>query len=960
MEKTLRDWIGIGRTLCEASGLVHDIGKASRHFDAKLRGRSVPGGDDVRHEWLSMKLLQAMRRNGRDWMGAWSQLRAELSSVTLGNRRIGSHSPLGVTDALEAIDWLVVSHHGLLQAQQGAGAAMGNPMCPSAALRHVRREPSDEQVSPIGAICPSIWEDYFRLQHMIESDAARENGNGGYWYALTLIARVALVAADHHVSRRIEAKPDNGACVYANTYRRNDERLLNQPLDWHLREVGTAAAADFLEIARWIDSGTTSATMPGLQKATVDRATRESGLGSRYGWQDHASEVLRSAREAYPEAPCLVLNMAGTGSGKTRMNLRSACVLSRDTQPRVSIALNLRNLTLQSGEALRKAISPETGELAVVIGDQVALQLFQASRNESEPVDVDENPIEAAVEIAGGCDGLPGWLERCMATEEERRLLATPLLVSTVDFLVAAGEPGEQGRFVKAWLRVASSDLVLDEVDSYEPEALVAVLRVVQMAALAGRQVICSSATLSKATAHAVMDAFQSGVRLRSALLGSSRTGWLCALIDDQLPGDWCYADARGGIDPAWFDSRVGRLIESLRAAPPYRLARLLPVRDVSEEGWVSAVIHGCQTLHDDHAWACGEHNVSFGLVRVANIATAVDTARRLAEAIPDARIACYHSGDFRIARFLKERQLDRLLFRAAGDEHITADADIRAILNEATSRSVPFIVVATPVEEIGRDHDFDWAVVDVSSVQSLVQASGRVNRHRLQQMLGVANVLVLQFNWRHCVRNQGDPHRAAFCYPGYEQTAVAKRRRIDAYGDHDLGKLLPWRSDGSMTVTAGVRFDTACVMAMADDAAIRRRVSPFFGSFGAWVDEHPHSWLMTCGLGSPYAQTSLRSETGQSERWEIGGSPSLPTFHRTVAMTRWGRLVVERLPDVMQEVPSVANAWLGADVDMMRAACLRWGIAEHDGLSAELSRYDAREVFVYDAAFGVKRMARA
>lgn len=47
------------------------------------------------------------------------------------------------------------------------------------------------------------------------------------------------------------------------------------------------------------------------------------------------------------------------------------------------------------------------------------------------------------------------------------------------------------------------------------------------------------------------------------------------------------------------------------------------------------------------------------------------------------------------------------------------ADHEIRAFLDEAVHEErpdVPFIVVATPVEEVGRDHDFDWAVLDVSS----------------------------------------------------------------------------------------------------------------------------------------------------------------------------------------------------------------------------------------------------
>ena len=56
---------------------------------------------------------------------------------------------------------------------------------------------------------------------------------------------------------------------------------------------------------------------------------------------------------------------------------------------------------------------------------------------------------------------------------------------------------------------------------------------------------------------------------------------------------------------------------------------------------------------------------VLLGLVRVANIATAVDVARHLAKELPQARVACYHANDWHIARFHKEKRLDFLLSRA-------------------------------------------------------------------------------------------------------------------------------------------------------------------------------------------------------------------------------------------------------------------------------------------------------
>lgn len=58
------------------------------------------------------------------------------------------------------------------------------------------------------------------------------------------------------------------------------------------------------------------------------------------------------------------------------------------------------------------------------------------------------------------------------------------LLVSTIDYLIAAGEPHKQGHHVKALLRLISSDLILDEIDGYDPKALIAVLRLVQPSAI--------------------------------------------------------------------------------------------------------------------------------------------------------------------------------------------------------------------------------------------------------------------------------------------------------------------------------------------------------------------------------------------------------------------------------------------------------------------------------------------
>lgn len=44
------------------------------------------------------------------------------------------------------------------------------------------------------------------------------------------------------------------------------------------------------------------------------------------------------------------------------------------------------------------------------------------------------------------------------------------------------------------------------------------------------------------------------------------------------------------------------------------------------------------------------------------------------------------------------------------------------------------FIVLASPVCEVGRDWDGDWALGEPSSLRALIQLAGRVQRHRCRE----------------------------------------------------------------------------------------------------------------------------------------------------------------------------------------------------------------------------------
>jgi CRISPR-associated endonuclease/helicase Cas3 len=136
-----------------------------------------------------------------------------------------------------------------------------------------------------------------------------------------------------------------------------------------------------------------------------------------------------------------------------------------------------------------------------------------------------------------------------------------------------------------------------------------------------------------------------------------------------------------------------------------------------------------------------------------------------------------YHSRFPRISRHFIEIELDAVLNRKKPDK-VFEQPTIQEHLKKISKRNVIFIVVSTPVEEVGRDHDFDWAVIEPSSMRSLVQMSGRVVRHREIEGLEAENVYVLSHNVRALLNK-----KIAYVRPGYESTQL----RLNSHDMRDL-----------------------------------------------------------------------------------------------------------------------------------------------------------------------------
>jgi len=822
--KTPEPWVRWTALVAKAAGLAHDLGKGSVHFQNKLKSIAMIK-DSTRHEWTSIKLYQWMRQNQSfHWHNAWNAIRLNpqaLKSMPFSDGK----SPL--SSIFDTVDYVILTHHGLLAPELSTG-------CPDRPESYNHYDRKNGQGKNELFVCPEDNELGEGILKELEHTTDRfkrlqdEHESSMYFYrAIAIIARAALILADHNVSSEIIMEKKKG--LYANSQKGS----LNQHLSWHLEHVAKKAQ----DYVRYFDNH----ELPSLCPQTRELIQRASGQG-RFFWQDISANHLRDVNEN-DARPTIVFNLAGTGSGKTRMNVRALASLREEDEPlRIGAGFNLRTLTLQTHHAFKTQLGMSDDEVACVIGDTLSKKMHEYVHDDDKETNDDPDSIE--YETMGSINEYPEWIEDLAKKHPEViHLIGAPVIVSTMDYLVNAGDPSKQGHHAHSLLRIATSDLILDEVDSYDPESLVSVLRVIQMSAMFGRNIIVSSATLCEPIAEAVYNAYASGYMMYQALRGRDKK-FRFTLIDQEIEPQ-SFIDHDHDTFKHEYKKRIDLLVAKTREKPAYRMGYVTPVehatdRDEAIDALMTPIYENINRLHHDHSWTFGEtgKRVSFGVIRIANIKACVRVAKILQNTLSDVHVTAYHSADIRLRRIMKERVLDRILQRNPsdglnGNRNILEDEDIRKRVNTSSSNHVVFIVVATPVEEVGRDHDFDWAIIEPSSTQSIVQLSGRVNRHRLMS-IEHPNVCILQKNIKGIL--QKNP---CFSMPGNESTD-------SIYPSHNTDELL-----GKINrIDAGIRWGDAqgqCLFAHHDDESIRKQLSKPLNVILAEKKNNALTWITEC-----------------------------------------------------------------------------------------------------------------
>jgi CRISPR-associated endonuclease/helicase Cas3 len=167
---------------------------------------------------------------------------------------------------------------------------------------------------------------------------------------------------------------------------------------------------------------------------------------------------------------------------------------------------------------------------------------------------------------------------------------------------------------------------------------------------------------------------------------------------------------------------------------------------------------------------------VSIGVIRMANVPPCIDLTKFLLRNDFgndfEIRTMAYHSSQVLLMRNEQEKYLDKVLNRKNGAESIFSDNIIRKHINEIDAKNIIFVLVVTSIEEVGRDHCFDWGIIEPSSFRSIIQLSGRVIRHiqnkyTNEKCLNYPNIGILQYNLKG-LKIDG---KLSFNKPGFESS---------------------------------------------------------------------------------------------------------------------------------------------------------------------------------------------
>ncbi len=771
----------IERALIVLSALMHDVGKCTNLFQDKLhralepakKGRVI-SADPVRHEVFSAFFFDALCR-GLDPTDT-SGLGERLSSAIKDPKKFSSAAKIaekkclllaskgGEGSSLEfevpttqpehpipGVLLLVLTHHRLFdtnanysEIQAKYHATFGGDV-----------DKKDFEIAP----GREIWFEASWIDELTKIAKTLETSEKGALIRGDLYARTALMLADHVGSNEKEPSASMPPALANTTADANKKTCPADSVSKHTERVACAASASIRMMQSQLD------IFPALNLESCPEAIRVPGpTTDRFAWQGiaarKAADLSRSSEGGF--FGCL---LAGTGTGKTR---GAPTILANatfaDAEParrnlRFNLSLGLRTLAHQSASEYVDSLDFSSEDIAVLVGGETIswddepdlegdakieqngfedrLACLAEVRAEAPASSLDTSNMAS---LGLDCDRhLPAFAERMAQASREgsktlRHLLSAPIVVSTIDHLMPAAD-GRRSWHLPAMLRVGSSDLIIDELDQFSEEDIMAIERLAEIVGAFGRRLLVMSATLPRDVAEQMYDAYRRGYA--DYCRRTNREERIHVLVSGDAPGSQF-----GETDPDFsslYKQAAKAICNHLLKAPPLRKASILPpIND-----WTELAEQVTTEIASQHYRNCSATDdgfqISAGIVRMTRVKHLQNLVRAMPEAPNDdvyREFVIVHSRMPQIQRSWIEHKLRKALTRKGDDPNGPLEALLRsqgvlARANASGKRHVALVVLSSPVIETGNDADFDYAIIDPSSPRAVIQTAGRVRRHR-------------------------------------------------------------------------------------------------------------------------------------------------------------------------------------------------------------------------------------
>lgn len=828
------------------SALLHDIGKSTNGFQHKLF-HPTKLGDPYRHEWISLKLLIWLIKDCQSDDDVWQRLQnldiflAENQPNTQDLQNNIEKSEFDkLSPVAQWIAWLVITHHRIPSLEGYFFDASQRQNYLKTNNRYFKRDlnsyyqkyikPLDYWVKnpkSISEMKDKEKEQFFSFDNLVLNSPTWQKQLKRYAKKaeqdvvlqqlsqqnkaianpfLLLLSRMSVMVADHNYSslktedkaKRVKGSKDWETKLTANTDRKSKEP--NQALDEHL-----------LGVARFTTQFCRS--LPILHEKLPKLINHEplvrNTANTLFAWQNKAFKLALSQSEHSELHGFFGINMASTGCGKTIGNARIMYALANPKKgARLTIALGLRVLTLQTGQSFRQNLKLTDSELAILVGGQAQKQLFDINQHNNDDNYFEQFGSESAESLIDelvDSDDVDATLDELnlgtvVEDNSARKLIGSPIVTCTIDHLMQASECKRGGKYIAPMLRLFSGDLILDEPDDFDQHDMPALSRLVHLAGLFGSRVLLSSATLPPDMLEGLFQAYLAGRKIYNEQFGYASPKVCCAWFDENnATSTYCQNHEQFHVAHGTFIQKRCRFLQK---QPTRRMAKILPLSMVYHgekqaqfyQDIATQLLQYASHFHKHHHITACEKKVSIGLIRMANIQPLMQIAQAMhqlasLDGVQDTQfyLCCYHSQQVLALRNRLENRLDKVLTR----KNVTAEdfmkrSDIQqAIAKHPNKTNHIFIVLATPVAEVGRDHDYDWALVEPSSMRSIIQLAGRVWRHRTDKVADTPNIGIWQHNIRALKsRLQTHSNHAVFAQPGFEN----QQYQLDS---HDMNELV-------------------------------------------------------------------------------------------------------------------------------------------------------------------------